>query len=78
MTGAADWHAVHSKAHEAIQEYTAPTPENAPVNAAWNQADAEKGGEMLEKITEVLQARVMPALAADGGGLQVVDLERRP
>ena len=34
-----------------------------------------KDSEMLKKINEILDQRVRPALAGDGGGLEVVDLK---
>ncbi|PIE24798.1 MAG: thioredoxin [Planctomycetota bacterium] len=78
MTQEAEWHVVHSRVHELILRFEPPVveaPEGAEGADGINQVDKTKQGALLEQITQLLQERVMPALAADGGGLQVVDLE---
>ncbi len=76
MSPQADWHAVHGKAHEAIQAFEAPEGQGggAPTSD-FNLVPASKSDETLDKVTALLQQRVVPALAADGGGLQVLDYE---
>ncbi|MHB1686722.1 MAG: NifU family protein [Ignavibacteriaceae bacterium] len=45
-----------------------------PPEKGINQLD-ENAGELLKQINEILDQRVRPALAGDGGGLQVLGLE---
>ena len=84
MTAKADWRAVaeqvtrllesHITDHEAV-------PAAAPAAGSADDGDPlaklPKGGdpEVLAKINHLLDDRVRPALAGDGGGLQVMGLE---
>ncbi|MCF8262285.1 MAG: NifU family protein [Melioribacteraceae bacterium] len=46
-----------------------------PVEEDLPQMSSLEESEMLKQINDILDQRVRPALAGDGGGLQVVDLE---
>lgn len=41
------------------------------------QGDTEEDTEMLKKINDLIDQRVRPALAGDGGGLEILSLEGR-
>lgn len=76
MTPQADWRAVAEQVTRMLESHipdeVEPTP--APENPL---ATLPKGGdpEVLAKINALLDDRVRPALAGDGGGLQVMGLE---
>ena len=56
----------------------APTEESAApteASAAPAGASAESNNELLRQIDELLDDRVRPALAGDGGGLEIIALE---
>ncbi len=83
MTGDADWRAVAEQvtrlleSHE-IDESAAQAP--ASGSESDNPLDKlPKGGdpEVLGKINALLDDRVRPALAGDGGGLEVIGLEEK-
>ena len=72
----ADWHAVHAAATEIIE-----TAEDVSTSTGTDHSkvleDADLSDEdrdMLIKINAILDERVRPALAGDGGGLQVIGL----
>lgn len=82
MTGEADWRAVAEQVTKLLESHQAPTFADDP--APKSAADADdplasipKGGDpkMLSQINALLDDRVRPALAGDGGGLQVMGLE---
>lgn len=67
-----DWRAMELGINQMLEEGLRPPasvmrPQSAPEIEATD-------GEMLDRINEVLDARVRPALMGDGGGLQVLGL----
>lgn len=78
MTPQADWRAVAEQVTRLLESHVvepvAPPPGES---AADPLASLPKGGdpEMLSRINSLLDDRVRPALAGDGGGLQVMGLE---
>ena len=80
MTGDADWRAVAEQVTKLLESHEPPEIEEASPaggDAGDPLASIPKGGdpEMLSKINALLDDRVRPALAGDGGGLQVMGLE---
>ncbi|MFN3240466.1 MAG: NifU family protein [Planctomycetota bacterium] len=80
MTGEADWRAVAGQISKLLESHEAPEigeADVAPKDSDDPLASIPKGGdpEMLSKINALLDDRVRPALAGDGGGLQVMGLE---
>lgn len=79
MTGEADWRSVAEQITKLLESHEPPeiTETEAAAAAADPLAGIPKGGdpEMLSKINSLLDDRVRPALAGDGGGLQVMGLE---
>jgi Fe-S cluster biogenesis protein NfuA len=81
MTAQADWRAVAEQVTRLLESHVvtephADTSTRAP--ASDNPLDTlPKGGDpaMLSRINSLLDDRVRPALAGDGGGLQVLGLE---
>lgn len=79
MTAKADWRAVAEQVTRMLESHIS-EPESAAAAAAPNDdplATLPKGGdpEVLARINSLLDDRVRPALAGDGGGLQVMGLE---
>lgn len=80
MTVAADWRAVAEQVTSLLESHIsdvdAPQP-TAPEAHADPLASIPQGGDpqMLSQINALLDDRVRPALAGDGGGLQVLGLE---
>ena len=81
MTAEADWRAVAEQVTKLLEshepeEIEAPAPSAAAAGGD-PLAAIPKGGdpEMLSQINSLLDDRVRPALAGDGGGLQVIGLE---
>ncbi|MGC6486721.1 MAG: NifU family protein [Planctomycetota bacterium] len=80
MTADADWRAVAEQvtklleSHEPVEDHSAPEAASSDADPL---AALPKGGdpEVLSKINALLDDRVRPALAGDGGGLQVMGLE---
>ncbi|MEO0480106.1 MAG: NifU family protein [Planctomycetota bacterium] len=82
MSADADWRQVHEKATAALEAApsgSAPTAETAASVAETSDFDPaalDDGSKALyEQIDALLEDRVRPALAGDGGGLEVVGLE---
>ena len=78
MTPQADWRAVAEQITRLIESHEPElTPQQAAAQADDPLAFVPKGGdpEMMAKINALLDDRVRPALAGDGGGLQVMGLE---
>ena len=81
MTPEADWRAVHEAATRVIEAADAPDLESADAAPAAGGSGPNLDGlshevvATLEKINELLDDRVRPALAGDGGGLEVIGLE---
>lgn len=67
----ADW----ASLAPAIARTIETTTEAHPAATGGASAGNGSGGEMLEKINHVLDTQIRPALAGDGGGLEVVSLE---
>jgi Fe-S cluster biogenesis protein NfuA len=79
MTPQADWRAVAEQVTRLLETHVVDTPA-APAATDENHdplAFVPKGGdpELLQQINALLDDRVRPALAGDGGGLQVLGLE---
>ncbi|MFK7739256.1 MAG: NifU family protein [Planctomycetota bacterium] len=85
MIAEADWRAVAEQVTKLLESHEPPAQaaSDAPGGAAGASddplANLPKGGdpEMLSKINALLDDRVRPALAGDGGGLQVMGLEEK-
>lgn len=81
MTTQADWRAVAEQVTRLLESHIADVaPTGADATAAGNDdplATLPKGGDpaILSRINTLLDDRVRPALAGDGGGLQVLGLE---
>jgi Fe-S cluster biogenesis protein NfuA len=81
MTPQADWRAVAEQVTRLLESHIAdgiqPPPPDHGDDAANPLSTLPKGGDpaMLAKINTLLDDRVRPALAGDGGGLQVMGLE---
>lgn len=81
MNPSADWHQVHEQARKLIEAHKGEGFEQAasaapiPVIREGAQEDAGENAEILDQIGAVITQRVMPALNADGGGLQVIGID---
>jgi Fe-S cluster biogenesis protein NfuA len=80
MTAAADWRAVAEQVTRMLESHVVDeTPVGAPAAPPADDplASLPKGGDpaMLSRINALLDERVRPALAGDGGGLQVMGLD---
>lgn len=79
MVESADWRAVHDEVvrilqdHEPVAAASAAAPATAPGAAAPTSGNGDP--ELMQKISDLLEDRVMPALAGDGGGLEILSLE---
>lgn len=69
----ADWGALAPRVAETIENNTAAS--SAPTEAPVETGTASEETAMLRRILEVMDTRVRPALAGDGGGLEVVGLD---
>lgn len=78
MTGQADWRAIAEQVTRLLESHE-PEPAAPAAAAAADDplATLPKGGdpEVMARINALLDDRVRPALAGDGGGLQVMGLE---
>lgn len=73
MLESADWRGVHDTVVKLLDGYKGALPSaaaTAPVAQPMSEADQQ----LLEQINAVLDDRVRPALAGDGGGLEVLGL----
>lgn len=80
MTAKADWRAVAEQVTRLLESHEiddVPAPAHADGHDDDPLAKLPKGGdpEVLAKINHLLDDRVRPALAGDGGGLEVMGLE---
>lgn len=81
MTAKADWRAVAEQVTRLLESHIGEQDAAAAPLAATHEGDPlaslPKGGDpaILAKINHLLDDRVRPALAGDGGGLQVMGLE---
>jgi NFU1 iron-sulfur cluster scaffold homolog, mitochondrial len=82
MTAQADWRAVAEQVTRLLESHIADAPEaggdaQAPAASDDPLQSLPKGGDpaVLSRINALLDDRVRPALAGDGGGLQVMGLE---
>lgn len=82
MLDSADWRAVHDEVVAALQAHDPATTASAaaPAAAGGKEAGAtapagDGDPELLGKITDLIEDRVMPALAGDGGGLEILGLD---
>jgi Fe-S cluster biogenesis protein NfuA len=81
MLESADWREVHDRVVEVLQVHQAPAaataraPEGAHDGAS-TLAEAGTGDpELLARINDLIDDRVRPALAGDGGGLEILGLD---
>ncbi|MBX3464191.1 MAG: NifU family protein [Planctomycetes bacterium] len=78
MTPQADWRAVAEQVTRLLESHAPELPAaGTPADGADPLATLPKGGDpaLLSRINSLLDDRVRPALAGDGGGLQVMGLE---
>ena len=84
MKTTADWRGVHEQATRMLEGYQSPYgpdggPAAAPAATPGSEFDSssldEPERDLLDRIHAVLDDRVRPALAGDGGGLEVVGLD---
>ncbi|MFY9341866.1 MAG: NifU family protein [Planctomycetota bacterium] len=82
MTKEADWRAVAEQVTRLLESHIPAEDHGAPAAPAAAHADdplatLPKGGDpaLMSRINTLLDDRVRPALAGDGGGLQVMGLE---
>ncbi|MBI5850089.1 MAG: NifU family protein [Planctomycetes bacterium] len=82
MKPSADWRAVHEATTRALEDFESPygnaAAQAAPgVSAAVPTTVSLSPGEqaLLDRINAVLDDRIRPALAGDGGGLEVLGLD---
>ncbi len=82
MKSSADWRSVHEAATRVLEDHVSPygdrAHEHAPAAPAASFDPATMSADergMLDRINAVLDDRIRPALAGDGGGLEVVGLE---
>ena len=83
MAAAADWRTVHDRVVVVLEGF----PESELPEAAANPKTATEAAapppaacddeELLRRINDLLDDRVRPALAGDGGGLEVLGLEKK-
>lgn len=79
MAAAADWRAVHDRVVvvlESFPESDLPGPEPAPEKAEVAEPTCDDE-ELFRRINDLLDDRVRPALAGDGGGLEVLGLQNK-
>ena len=81
MTPSADWRGVHESATRVLEDHK-PAVVTANIASDPNDPDAfdtsrlsEDGRALLERINLVLDDRIRPALAGDGGGLEIIGLD---
>lgn len=86
MTPAADWRAVHEQATSTIETSAVTVVSNDSSSSDSSSADSSSADSnektaasaedsaLLVKINELLDDRVRPALAGDGGGLEIIGL----
>jgi NFU1 iron-sulfur cluster scaffold homolog, mitochondrial len=79
----ADWRALHAQVKGVLDGYEAKAPDAtataeppAPTKAAGTETTTDDP-DLLRQINELLDDRVRPALAGDGGGLQILSLENK-
>ncbi|MEO6595061.1 MAG: NifU family protein [Planctomycetota bacterium] len=80
MTAQADWRAVAEQVTRLLESHIAdeaPEAQKGPTHADNPLASIPKGGDpaLLARINTLLDDRVRPALAGDGGGLQVLGID---
>lgn len=78
----ADWRGLHSQVKQVLDGYEAKAkePTAAPAAPAPEPAvtlTTTDNPELLKQINELLDDRVRPALAGDGGGLEILSLENK-
>ena len=78
-TDGADLDALHQQVQKVLETHASggsPVAGGAPAAAASVTVTSDDGA-MLDSINELLDERVRPALAGDGGGLQILALENK-
>lgn len=81
MEDKADWRSVHDAVVQALDGFDpaelagAAEPAAQGSGPATQELDSESHNELLSQINDLLDDRVRPALAGDGGGLEVLALE---
>jgi len=78
MTAQADWRTVADQISKILENHEGEPIAGEPATHSTNPVSQFIEGsdpEMLEKINAILDDRVRPALAGDGGGLEILGLE---
>ena len=70
----ADWDILRKSVSKIIENFDLKTMQKQEVTETPEKTDSDAGG-MLAQINKVIDEKVRPALAGDGGGLDVVGLE---
>ena len=75
MGDSADWRAVNDAVIKCLDGFTGASPRADSAEAPATSAAANGDPQMLGRINEILDERIRPALAGDGGGLEVLGLD---
>lgn len=74
MKGDADWHSVHDSVSRAILAHEPESQATGGPAAGGLVSGEADDQELMGKIRALIEQRVVPALAADGGGMQLLGL----
>lgn len=83
MAAAADWRAVHDRVVVVLEGFSEGDLPEAAASPASSSTEASSlqpacdDEDLLRRINDLLDDRVRPALAGDGGGLEVLALENK-
>ncbi|MFQ5503560.1 MAG: NifU family protein [Planctomycetota bacterium] len=77
MKDDADWHAVHDSVSGTILAHEPEGQADGRTALGGLVSGAADDQELMGKIQSILEQRVMPALAADGGGMQLLGLDSK-
>jgi len=75
MTDSADWRAVNDAVIKCLDDFDGASPRNIANNTASEAATPPGDPQLLERINGILDERIRPALAGDGGGLEILGLD---
>jgi Fe-S cluster biogenesis protein NfuA len=76
MADGADWRAVNESVSQALSNWQEQGGGPAPfVQKILEPGKAAGDADLMQRINEVLDDRVRPALAGDGGGLEILELQ---
>lgn len=75
MVESADWREVHDKVVTVLEAHAGSVATAAdPSGGSAGEAEGAEDPELLDRINDLLDDRVRPALAGDGGGLEILSL----